>query len=295
MPLGEIVDVRMGHSFRSRLDHDPSGDTSVIQMKDLDSPCLNSPDGLTRTHLPELHPKHLVHPGDLLVRSRGGAFLASLVTGELGRAVLMAPMFIIRARGAKIDPAYLHWFINHPDTQRQLVAHASGTSVKMLGKPALEQLEVPLPPLDVQQRIAQVSHLAEREDELIRRLTECRKLVMDQTLIRVADPARGSSAPHQASNQQSFALKNHPKENTPMPKKSSTPPTLHVVPNPNGGWDNKKAGADRASTHHETKREAIDTARKMSQREESELKIHNLNGQIAQSDSHGHDPRNIPG
>ncbi len=73
------------------------------------------------------------------------------------------------------------------------------------------------------------------------------------------------------------------------------PNTRHVVPNPNGGWDNKRGGATRAGSHHDTKREAIDAARRMSQREGSELKIHNRDGKIGQSDSHGNDPRKIPG
>lgn len=80
-----------------------------------------------------------------------------------------------------------------------------------------------------------------------------------------------------------------------MTKKSSSSNIRFVQPNPQGGWDNKKAGASRAASHHDTKREAIDTARPMSQREGSELKIKNLDGKIAQSDSYGHDPRNIPG
>ncbi|MDO9010736.1 MAG: DUF2188 domain-containing protein [Gallionella sp.] len=80
-----------------------------------------------------------------------------------------------------------------------------------------------------------------------------------------------------------------------MANKPSSSNTRFVQPNPQGGWDNKKAGASRAASHHDTKQEAINTARPMSQREGSELKIKNLDGKIAQADSHGHDPRNIPG
>lgn len=80
-----------------------------------------------------------------------------------------------------------------------------------------------------------------------------------------------------------------------MANKPSTSNTRHVVPNPNGGWDNKRGGATRAGSHHDTKQEAIDAARRMSQREGSELKIHNRDGKIGQSDSHGNDPKNIPG
>jgi hypothetical protein len=33
------------------------------------------------------------------------------------------------------------------------------------------------------------------------------------------------------------------------------PKTHHLVPNPNGGWDVKRGGGSRASSHHDTKRE----------------------------------------
>ena len=67
------------------------------------------------------------------------------------------------------------------------------------------------------------------------------------------------------------------------------PETHHVVPNPDGGWDVKRGGGERASSHHGTKQEAIDRGREVSRNQKTELRIHNKNGQIAQSDSHGGD------
>ncbi|HOY79133.1 MAG TPA: DUF2188 domain-containing protein [Hyphomonadaceae bacterium] len=73
--------------------------------------------------------------------------------------------------------------------------------------------------------------------------------------------------------------------------KKPGPPTHHVVPNPSGGWDVKKGGASRASSHHEKKADAVKDARTVSRNQQTELKIHNLDGRIAQSDSHGRDPK----
>lgn len=64
----------------------------------------------------------------------------------------------------------------------------------------------------------------------------------------------------------------------------------HVVSNPDGGWDVKRNGADRASGHFETKQEAVDQGRKISQNQGTEFIIHNRDGKISQSDSHGNDP-----
>lgn len=77
-----------------------------------------------------------------------------------------------------------------------------------------------------------------------------------------------------------------------MSKKTNT---HHVVHNPDGGWDVKRGGAERSAGHFEHKIDAIEAGREISRHQETEFKIHNLNGRIAESDSHGHDPRNIKG
>ncbi len=68
------------------------------------------------------------------------------------------------------------------------------------------------------------------------------------------------------------------------------PKTHHIVPNRDGGWDVKRGGAKRASSHHDKKRDAVDTGRKVSRNQGTELRIHNKDGRIARSDSHGGDP-----
>lgn len=70
-----------------------------------------------------------------------------------------------------------------------------------------------------------------------------------------------------------------------MPRK-----THHVVPSSQGGWNIKKGGAEKASGHFDRKQDAIDHAREISRNQESELVIHNRDGKISQSDSHGNDP-----
>lgn len=68
------------------------------------------------------------------------------------------------------------------------------------------------------------------------------------------------------------------------------PDAHHVVPSNKGGWDVKRSGGERAAGHFDTKREAVDFGRQVSRNQQTELRIHNQDGRIAQSDSHGHDP-----
>jgi hypothetical protein len=68
------------------------------------------------------------------------------------------------------------------------------------------------------------------------------------------------------------------------------PETHHVVPHSSGGWDVRRGGAERASGHFERKQQAVDFGREVSRNQQTELRIHNQNGRIAKSDSHGGDP-----
>ena len=67
-------------------------------------------------------------------------------------------------------------------------------------------------------------------------------------------------------------------------------PTHHIVPDPDGGWNVKRGGAQRSSGHYPTKEDAINAGRTISRNQGTELVIHGLDGKIQRSDSHGHDP-----
>lgn len=64
----------------------------------------------------------------------------------------------------------------------------------------------------------------------------------------------------------------------------------HIVHNPSGGWDVKRANGQRSSVHTDTKAEAVNLGRTISQNQGTELFIHGLNGKIQSRDSHGNDP-----
>ena len=64
----------------------------------------------------------------------------------------------------------------------------------------------------------------------------------------------------------------------------------HLVPNKNGGWDVKRAGATRASVHTNTKAEEERLGRALSRKHNTEFVVHGLDGKIQRADSHGNDP-----
>ena len=67
-------------------------------------------------------------------------------------------------------------------------------------------------------------------------------------------------------------------------------PNQHVTPHPEGGWQVKGAGAERATSRHRTQAEAAQRAKEIAENKKSERVIHGRNGQIREKNSYGNDP-----
>ena len=64
----------------------------------------------------------------------------------------------------------------------------------------------------------------------------------------------------------------------------------HVFPHPNGGWQVKGDGHERATVRTTTQSEAITIARNIAINQGAEVVIHRSNGQIRDKNSYGNDP-----
>jgi len=67
-------------------------------------------------------------------------------------------------------------------------------------------------------------------------------------------------------------------------------PPIHTVPNPKGGWNNKREGDPTPISHHRTKENAVERGRQIAKQDQTEHIIHNKDGKISQRNSYGNDP-----
>lgn len=186
--LGQVASIRMGFPFRSRIEHDAAGSVAVIQMKDIDETDLLHVEDTIRVDLPDVKEHHLVKKGDLVFRSRGQTNSVALISVDVGPAVVAAPMLLIRP--AEVLPEYLRWYINLPATQALLGAQSEGTSVRMISKGALEELEIPVPSRHKQALIAELAGLTTVEQQLMKRIANERRRLVDGTLLHFAKNTR---------------------------------------------------------------------------------------------------------
>ena len=65
---------------------------------------------------------------------------------------------------------------------------------------------------------------------------------------------------------------------------------IHVSQTPDGRWQAKKEGADRASKVTDKQSQAINAAEQIARREKTEMFIHGRDGKIRERNTYGKDP-----
>lgn len=181
-PLKRVAKLFAGHPFRGRIEHDPEGTVSVVQLKNVD-PVL----GVNEKRLPKVEPTGRRRPvyleeGDILFVNRGMRFFGVLIDKPLQKAVAAPHFFIIKAETKLLLPGYLAWLMNSKQAQRYYGQCAAGTALPHITRKTLEALPVPLPSLKRQALIAKAYQCGLRERILTKRIMKQRELLLSETL-----------------------------------------------------------------------------------------------------------------
>lgn len=162
--LADIVEVRTGFPFRSKVQDDPSGMLSVVQMKDIVDVGHLDLHGSIRIQEEPAHSRHLLRRGDVLLQSRGSKFPAAVVDADI-HGIAALGLHVLRP-GKTVVPEYLSWVMNHPLMREALAGLARGSYIPFLSKADLAGLSIPLPPMLIQRQIVEVARL-QREAALL--------------------------------------------------------------------------------------------------------------------------------
>ncbi|MGP5479939.1 restriction endonuclease subunit S [Pseudomonas helleri] len=172
LKLSDLAEVRSGYTFRGALEHDPSGDVRVLQIKDLRQNTAIEPEKLIAITWDARTAPLLLQAGDITVIARGDSNKAALYKDEQP-VVATSQFFIVSIKRPNILPEYLCWMINLPQSQRSL--ERSGSSIQAISKGALQEMQIPLPPLATQQKLIDLQRLWDEEDQLVAHLQTNRK------------------------------------------------------------------------------------------------------------------------
>lgn len=128
----------------------------VVSVKDIGAGGLMAA-GLEETsveHVAEVA-RYVLQPGDVLISVRGTQLKVAVVPEDLAGAVATATVAVIRFRDGGLLPEVLAAYLRSPAGQAQLSSRArSATGQIALTARDIRDIEVPVPPMAVQRRIA---------------------------------------------------------------------------------------------------------------------------------------------
>jgi type I restriction modification DNA specificity protein len=146
--LGEIAEILAGVAPERSI----SGPAQFLQIGDLregDGPLITGAVPMVTRATP-------VRPGDVLVASRGSpAVIAEARQSFLG-AYVTPDVYLVRPDKRHLEPGYLLAYLRLPAVQSRLREATAGSHVPRIPRPALDELEVPLPPIERQRTIGEL-------------------------------------------------------------------------------------------------------------------------------------------
>jgi len=166
MKLKDIVNIKSGYFYRpcrngevtyyNISDFDETGKITAKDFKGFSSRIANT--------------AHYLQDGDILFAAKGPKNFAWLYEGQQAPAIASSSFYVIRPDKKKVLPRFLHFYLNQLQVLNQLKRKAEGTSLPMIRKGDLENLDIKLPPLPEQEKFVQFFELAEKEKKLSKRL-----------------------------------------------------------------------------------------------------------------------------
>jgi hypothetical protein len=171
-PLSLLAHVHTAVVFRHQAPQEnPCGNVRALAIRDLvaskplqwhDLPCVT---------VSEKYLAHCLKYGDVVIPSRGDYYKAWLFEGAEEPVLPVGQLNVIRP-SSRLDARYLVWYLNRKPAQANISLMLTGTSIKALTRSSLVALEIEVPDLSKQQRIAEIDRTTKRIAAIRHRLTE---------------------------------------------------------------------------------------------------------------------------
>ncbi|MDT3740744.1 MAG: restriction endonuclease subunit S [Candidatus Kapabacteria bacterium] len=181
-----IASIQSGYHFIEKIENDKKGAIQFIQLKDIDEYNRIDYSNLLRNNLPNIRQTQFLEKGDVLIKCRGISFTSAVIDVTIENGVATSHFFVLRIIDKNlILPEYLSWFLNDVPTQRSIKTGIGGTHMQVLNKKFLSEINIMIPPIEIQQKIVYLKKLNEHEQKLLLKKVECKKLLMDLQLRKI--------------------------------------------------------------------------------------------------------------
>lgn len=168
--LIQIADIRAGYTYRETPKPMPDSGILMLQIRDMRDSQTIEIETLQEIKW-EGKESQVLKQGEVVIAARGIHNTAALLQwNKTDKKVIPSNQLLVLTPKQNILPEYLCWVLNYPKTQQQLDEMRTGTNIPSINKRHLGELSVPLPTLEVQQKIIRLYQLRQKEKALVEAL-----------------------------------------------------------------------------------------------------------------------------
>ncbi len=167
----DCAEVLPGFSTLAALRDEPGGTWQVVMGKHLTQgePYIYKEEHRLRIKSERDLSRYLLKPGDILYLSRGTLTYPILIDTVPDATVAPAIFFILSLR-PNVVPEYLVWCLEQSQIEAQLTALRTGAGTPTIPRKGFMEINIPLPEMAGQHRIADLWRLQNRERRLRQQL-----------------------------------------------------------------------------------------------------------------------------
>ena len=185
--ITNIAEIILGYTFRKAIEKTKEGSVFVLQAANIkvNEDILDISELVNISSSPKYSPSFLEY-NDVILISRGsgfGSFRSSVYLLENKNVIASSSVFIIRVKDKVVIPKYLSIYLNSEEAQKDISQIITGGSyIQSLSRIELENLKVPIPPINIQESIIELYDNIKEQDRILRRKNQLKKNIISATI-----------------------------------------------------------------------------------------------------------------
>lgn len=193
--IADLAEIRPGYLTRKPVKPRADGTHHLLQIRDFNLERSAAVPGMLIRFTPDAASSlQVLRSGDVVFLARGARNFACALADLPGPTVAASYFFVIHP-GPQVLPGYLAWCLNQPATLRAIARSAtSGAHMPVVRRADIESVEIPLPPLSVQNTIVELDSLMREEQSLLRELARKQHELISAVCMTAALSDRGTGA-----------------------------------------------------------------------------------------------------
>jgi type I restriction enzyme M protein len=155
--LTSVADIYAGrHINKIHLIDTPPAERKVgyVRIRDLSQGKVGHISSWLLPNFVEAEHQWALQNGDILVSKSGTIGKSALVQNGAVGSIASNGLYVLRTNKNMLHEGFLLAYLSSPACQNWLAAYSSGTTIQHLNRKVLNKLQIPLPPMDMQYRVA---------------------------------------------------------------------------------------------------------------------------------------------